>query len=219
MIVKSMNSKELINEIAKDLPMVTKKASYLTEGLRREAIKSKNKHICRIFNYKSKQLNDWFIVANHYIDKATFAVYVCYIDEYGFNGIAVSSDTQNLAHYTPHFIERYNQRFLKQDYMEKKELFKRFVLNNAIGTGIESFDNEENKYKHFVRFQEGIGLGFVEHFHNLPFSIIIHHKTYISNEMIHNGQRLHYEKSGERFKKIWQENHKRIRIEQYNLAS
>lgn len=48
MIVPAMNSKELYKEIHTDLEIVFRKAGYLTSGLRREAVKSKNKYIQRI---------------------------------------------------------------------------------------------------------------------------------------------------------------------------
>ena len=55
MIVPAMNSLELLTEIFNDLEIVNRKAIYLTESLRREAVKSKTKHVHRIFDYRSMQ--------------------------------------------------------------------------------------------------------------------------------------------------------------------
>jgi len=67
MIVPAMTSKELLMEIARDYSMVMKKAMYLTESLRRLAVKSKEKHIKRVFDYKSKQKNNWLICNSQYL--------------------------------------------------------------------------------------------------------------------------------------------------------
>ena len=51
MIVHTMNSKELLKEIFNDYKIVERKANYLGLSLRREAVKSKEKHVHRIFDY------------------------------------------------------------------------------------------------------------------------------------------------------------------------
>jgi hypothetical protein len=187
MIVPSMNSEELFNEIFKDLEIVNRKALYLTEGLRREAIKSKTKHVNRIFDYKSTRMNNWFIVADYIIGQPGFIVVVYYLDEYGFNGVRVDADNQSLTHFTSHFLERYNERFIKQLNLSKLDLLKRFVKNNSVEVIQVDFDAEAEQYQIFGRVKEGIGLGIKEVFRGRC-KEINHYKTFISNEMIHEGQ-------------------------------
>ena len=213
-----MNSRELMNEIAKDYPMVLRKAIYLTENMRREAVKSKSKSVSRIFNYKSKQLNNWFIISHHIVDIAYYAVVVYYLDNHGLNGIAVSPESKEFIHFTPHFLERYNERFLKQEYIEKNELLKHFITHNALGTGVHAIDDDEIKYENFVRFNEGIGLGYVEQFNDISTSIV-HHKTFISNEMIHCDQKKLFELSGDEQKRYWEENYRQLNKDPIRVAS
>ena len=187
MIVPAMNSEELLKEIFNDLEIVNRKAMYLTEGLRREAVKSKTKHVHRIFDYKSMQLNKWFIVADYIVGDPGFIVVVYYIDEYGLNGIRVDADNQSLTHFTPHFLERYNERFLKQPNFSKLELLKRFISNNPLEVIQSVLDSETEQYQIFGRVKEGIVLGYKEVFIEKG-KEIIHYKTFISNAMINESQ-------------------------------
>jgi hypothetical protein len=182
-----MTSKELLIEIFKDFEIVGRKAMYLTESLRREAIKSKAKHVHRIFDYKSTRFNKWFIVADYIIGHPGFIVVVYFIDEYGLNGIRVDADNQSLTHFTPHFLDRYNERCLKQPYLSKLELLKRFISNNSVEVIHSEFNDEKKQYNIFGRVKEGIVLGYKEGFRKTG-KEINHYKTFISNEMIHESQ-------------------------------
>lgn len=44
----------------------------------------------------------------------------------------VDGNNQTLTHFTPHFLERYNERFLMQPAISKLELLKRFVSANSL---------------------------------------------------------------------------------------
>jgi len=163
MIVKSMNSRELMNEIAKDYPMVCRKASYLTESLRRAAVKSKNKYVQKVFDYKSQRQNNWLIIVNYYVNDPVFDVVVHYLDDFGLNGIVVEPNCRAFTHYTPHFLERYNERFLKESNISKKDLLKRFISKNAVGLAQLDIDDDNMTNRIFVRSREGISLGLITH--------------------------------------------------------
>jgi hypothetical protein len=154
MIVKLMNSRELMNEIAKDYPMVCRKAIYLSENIRREAVKSKNKHVCKTFDYKSQRQNTWLIIINYYVNDPVFNVVLHYLDDFGLNGIMVGADHKILMHYTPHFLERYNERFLKQSLISKKELLKQYITENAVGHMKIERDEEIVTERIFVRSRD-----------------------------------------------------------------
>jgi hypothetical protein len=210
MIVPSMNSKELLKEIFEDLKIVYRKACYLTESLRREAIKSKTKHVHRIFDYKSKRLNNWFIVVYYVVGHPGFLVVVYYIDEYGLNGIRVDADNQSLTHFTPHFLERYNERFLKLPDLSKLELLKRFIPNNPVEVIQSIFDDETEQYNIFGRVKEGIVLGYKEVFREEG-KEINHYKTFISNEMINESQTDDFNSTSRLYKSYLTELPKNIR--------
>lgn len=210
MIVPSMNSKELLNEVINDLEIVYRKSGYLTESLRREAIKSKTKHVHRIFDYKSKRLNNWFIVVDYIIGHPAFIVVVYYIDQYGLNGIRVDADGLSLTHFTPHFLERYNERFLKQPDLSKLELLKRFIPNNPVYVIQSEFDEETEQYAIFVRVKEGIVLGTKEILLEEKMEIN-HYKTFISNEMIFESQIDDFNSTSKLYKSFLNEMPKKLR--------
>ena len=164
MIVPAMNSKELAIEVFKDLETVDIKAMYLAQGLRREAVKSKFKYVKRVFEYKSRRLNLWLIIIDYYVKQPFFTIVVYYLDPSGLNGIMVDGNNQTLIHFTPHFLERYNERFLIQPKISKLELLKRFIPANSLEVIRVVPDNSSLENRIFGRFKEGIGLGLKEEF-------------------------------------------------------
>ena len=188
MIVPSMNSKELHSEIMADYRIVERKAHYLALSLRRSAIKSKSKHVREVFEYKSKQRNNWLITIDCYVKGYDSFATVYYLDDYGLNGISVSSNGVSLSHFTPHFLKRYRERYLKDKNQSKLDLLKHFVSNNPLEVIREIPGNEPKKYEVFSRFKEGVGLGFKELI-GYGGKEIVHFKTFITNQMIFDGQR------------------------------
>ncbi len=218
MIVKSMNSREIMNEIAKDYPMVLKKAIYLTDSLRRAAVKSKNKHVYKTFDYKTKRQNTWLIIINYYVNNPVLDVVLHYLDDYGLNGILVGVNLKTLIHYTPHFLERYNERFLKQSNISKKELLKQYVSNNDVGHAKISTEISTMTDRIFVRTREGIGLGCMEKLNGIQ-NDYFHYKTFISNDMILRHQQETFDVTGHEYEKFWNETHPKIPRSAYDLAS
>lgn len=200
MIVPSMTPEELVKEIMKDYEIVQRKAIYLTDSQRRNAIKSKGKHVRRIFDYKSTNNNTWFIIVDYYKKEPTFVVVVYYLDKHGINGIMVNSDHTSLAHFTPHFLQRYNERFIKDVNFSKVNLLKRFISENRLGCFTEATGN-----KIFTRFKEGIGLGFKIDAHQFT---LFSFKTFISNQMIHEGQHTEFIESGRIIEEYWNDMYK-----------
>ena len=132
-------------------------------------------------------INKWFIVADYIVGHPGFIVVVYFIDENGLSGIRVDADNQSLTYFTPHFLERYNERFLKQLNLSKLELLKRFIQNNHVEVIQSVFDRETEQYRIFGRVKEGIVLGYKEAFREIG-KEINHYKTFISNEMINESQ-------------------------------
>ncbi|MBN1185503.1 MAG: hypothetical protein JXB49_24670 [Bacteroidales bacterium] len=182
--------------------MDTNEAIYLTEELRREAIKSRNKHLKRIFEYKSKQKNDWLIDVDYNMGDPLILVAVYFLYEGRLNAVLVLSDKNTLVHYSSHFLERYNERFLKQDNISKLDLLKRFLPQNNVTTFDITTYSSGHKDTVFARFKDGIGLGFFEQLRNNKMVFL---KTYISPEMIKKYQKKGYESITDAFTEHWDE--------------
>ena len=95
----------------------------------------------------------------------------------------MGKDNKTLIHYTPHFLDRYNERFLKGKGASHLSLLKRFIPANSVQTikSIQKIDG--SKKQTFGRFTEGIGLGYKELIPERG-KAIHHFKTFISNEMV-----------------------------------
>jgi len=210
-----MTSKELLMEIARDYSMVMNKAMYLTESLRRLAVKSNEKHVHRVFDYKSKQNNNWLIIIDYYVKEPTFLVVVYYVDKYGLNGIMVNGDQLTLTHYTPHFLERYNERFLHEPNITKVELLKRYLSKNSVAYMKFVPDTDDMKNRFFARSREGIGLGYIETMSGI-LNTINHFKTFIANDMIFENQQANFTATSMAYKTYWNEMYKHTRLGAYD---
>lgn len=208
MIVPAMNAKELVIEVLKDYPTVIKKASYLTRSCRRAAIKSKDKHVHKVFEYKSRLKNDWLIRVDYYVGHPECSAILYYRDHYGMNGIElINQEEQTIFHYCSHFFRRYNERFLKQEGISKKELFERFVCQNPRGIMLNVPDSDEWKNRIFSKFRQGIGLGYVEVVEGTEYTIY-YFRTFISNDMASESQADYFDLTTKEFEAYWGETNK-----------
>ncbi len=182
-----MNNQEIANEIAKDQNMVLTKGIYLTNSLRRKALKSRDKCARFIFDYISKNHNKWIIISEYYKKCQQFLAVAYYIDQFGFNAIMTDDDQVSLTHFTPHFLSRYNQRFLGQPNLSKLEILKIFLEKNSFGfvQYLPATYGMENGI--FIKYEDGIGLGFYED-NKGPILRIFHLKTFITDDMIKGNQ-------------------------------
>ena len=209
-VAKALDDNERYKEVYKDVETVNIKAIYLAKSLRREAVKSKSKYVQRVFEYKSRRLNQWLIIVDYYVKQPIFTVVVYYLDPSGLNGIMIDGNNQTLTHFTPHFLERYNERFLMQPNISKIELLKRFVPKNSLEVIRVVPDSSTIEKRIFGRFKEGIGLGFKEEFHEIQ-KEIYHFKTFISTNMIFESQEEDFNLTDKRFDLYWNEMFKNTR--------
>lgn len=182
-----MNTQEISNEIVRDYKMVSTKGEYLTESLRRKALKSKDKCARGIFDYISKNHNKWLIICEYKKKSQRFFSIAYYIDKYGFNAIIYDDNLKNLTHLTPHFFSRYNERFLQRPNLSKLEILKIFIEKNSFGFIQYLQDTNEIKNGIFVKNEDGIGLGFYEDLIG-PIQRIFHLKTFITDDMTKGNQ-------------------------------
>lgn len=206
MIVPAMNSQELLKEVFNDLIIVDRKANYLCQGLRRAAIKSKSKHVQQVFDYRSKQYNNWIIIVDCFVAMATFRTVAWYLDDSGMNGLRVNADLKSLSHLTPHFLYRYNERFLHQLTLSKLDLLKQFTLDNPLEVISTVSNGDTNGNRIFGRFNDGIGLGDGEVISEAD-QEIRHFRTFISHNLIRESQEDLNSYLGIHYDKCWDEVH------------
>jgi len=193
-----MNTCELVKEILLDASSVDRKANYLSDELRRTAVKSKDKSFYKIFEYKSKRQNNWLIGINYFKGLPTIHTIVYYLNEQGINAISIG-ENERLYRFSPHFLIRYNERFLKQENISKLDILKRFITVNK--AGITEIDDNNNYI--FCRFTEGIALGVIE---TIDYRKRIYHfRTFISNQMVYDDQQNSVELASQYYEKYCQE--------------
>lgn len=187
MIVPSMSSKELTKEIFSDYESVLTKATHLTDGLRREVVKSKSKHVHKIFDYKTKRYNNWKIIVDYPYKHPRHISVVYYPDDQGLHGIRVDGNLSSLTHITPHFLSRYNERFLMVDSGSKIELLVRFLEDNFLEAVKYIETGNPLCRKILSKFKDGVGFGDSEYFPELR-KEILHFRTFITDEMLFDDQ-------------------------------
>jgi len=196
MIVPAMNSEEIINEILLDLPKVLHKKDSFLCNLRRAAIKSETKMIYKCWDYKSPRKNDWVIElkSTPSICSAIYAVH--YLNKQGVNFIAVKIDA-SYHHYSGHFLDRYNERFLNQMCLSRLDIFKSFIHHNIISIPEKLYPIDTEIERVMIKLNDGIAFGTQEEINGYK---IFNYKTFISNDMVLsfqkkdvNDARSHYE--------------------------
>jgi hypothetical protein len=206
MILPTMNSEELVREIMKDYTMVHRKGMYALEKLRRPALKSVDRHVQMFYDYKTKNNNNWIIICDYCVKDPSWIVVAHFVDKFGLQAYLVDENQRTLYHYSGHFLERYNERFLHEPDLSKTSILKRFLSKNA--SAYIEVHPETEKYKQpvFGRAKEGVVFGNAE---LQGMWNIIHIRTFISNDMIHEGQQERFDATGELYKQYWDEVYKK----------
>lgn len=206
MILPTMNSEELVREIIKDCQIVNRKAKYELEKLRRPALKSRSRHVQRIYDYKSKNHNNWFIFCDYNMKDPLWYVVVHLVDKWGLQAYLVDENQRTLYHYSGHFLERFNERFLHEPELSKTEILKRYLSKNASAYIEVLPDTDKYQSPVFGKSREGVVLGSVE---LQGLYSIIHVKTFIADEMIFESQQSKFDYTTERYKQYWDEVYKK----------
>lgn len=195
-----MNSEELVREILKDY-LVLRKAQYALLKLRRPALKSKTKHVQVFYDYKTKNNNNWVILCDYFVKNPTLSVIAYYVDQLGLQAYMIDANRPTLTHYSAHFLERFNERFLHESNLSKIEILKKYLSKNNAAC-IKWLPNFEKYKPFFGRSRDGIILGNVE---DVNLHKIIHVKTFIANDMIFENQKEVFDCTGEKYKQYWDE--------------
>ena len=185
MIVPAMNPEEILKEVILDFDTVERKAYYLGTHLRRKLIKAKNNTICEITDYKSLRKNDWVILIICTHKGLCTITGIHYLNPMGFNAINVYN-REKIVHYSSHFLERYNERYVKLKDMTKLDLFKNFVSHNTMIVH-QIIDPQDFEIRRIVgRFKQGVGFGTIEEINNVQ---VTNYKTFVTNEMLFESQK------------------------------
>lgn len=221
MIVPTMTSEELAKEIISDFKHVTAKTKHLMKQTHKVAVRSKNKHHQQMFEYKSPLDNKWLIFINYHVKNPIFVPVIYYINRFGLNGIMVSQNEvkdqyfhirgrttiqQDMYHYTSHFLQRYNERFLQNNDMSKLDLLKHFIKQNQFIQARTAPDTEKYKNPIYGKFNDGIGFGDKE---VLSTNNMLHFRTFLTTDKIYDNQDDYLKETSiesiGQFKDVWEE--------------
>lgn len=93
--------------------------------------------------------------------------------------------------YTPHFFDRYRERFLKDAHINKIQLINNFLCHN---TGAQCLDIENKKYPNSVFCSIPDGAILATRYNDY----ILENKTYLTNEQLKEDQLPTYERLSQR---------------------
>ncbi len=191
-----MLSEELAKEIIADYKNVEAKTKHLLKKVRRVVVRSKGKRFQKLVEYKSPEKNDWLLCFNFSNKDVYCSPVVYYLNDFGLNAIELSHNQRkdifsrtimkyDLHHYTSHFLQRYNERFLKETGMPKLDILKHFIVHNPMTQVMTVPDNEKYKNGIYAKFNDGVGFGQIE---VLSSNYFFHFKTFLSTDMIFEEQ-------------------------------
>ena len=195
MIVETMSDKELLAEIDNDFLEIAKfivDIKYNTAYKKRlQWGRPKNgDFIIRINDWKSSNGNayTYYIRTKDWNDFKKGLFMVCTVTFFrrnnAMNAIRILLDGDgdpSIEIFTSHFIDRYNQRFLKQPYLSRKEVVMKFIDRND-HLVIQKL--ESSKYDH--NMMTGTNDGYI--FGKFEDEQIKVYKTFVTREMLFGNQ-------------------------------
>ncbi|MBQ9311493.1 MAG: hypothetical protein IJ213_00445 [Bacteroidales bacterium] len=159
-IIDSMTYKEIHNEILEDSYKIRIKQECLKTKVIRKFKKEKNFPAYEIINYKIPATNNEYIIffyaKNYNCIKSLYTDSFCIafdktarhrvIIRCLYGGYRPKNNTSiqkilQLHIYTSHFLQRYNERFLKNPILSSNEIMCRFIIRNSIITPIPITEN------------------------------------------------------------------------------
>jgi len=201
MIVPAMNSEEIMKEVLLDFPKVRNKADFYSKILRREAIKSKSKLAIKCWDYKSTRKNDWIILLKCTPSCSTTTTAAHYLNKMGFNCLLLSNEGV-FHHYSGHFLERYNERFLNQQNLSRLDIFKHYIHYNSLKSG-EIFNPEEIEMRKVIfKTKDGIAFGTIEIIDGRE---VVDYRTFITHDMVKDYQQTDIDSVNKSFNEFWNE--------------
>lgn len=188
MIVDSMKAEQIYNEVSKDLIEVELKSDSLDRKLARAIKKSTTKIIDIIVDFKTKNNNNWkiLITANKRVKTSR---YILIYDSIFGKSIIQAQMGGVFAHFTPHLLKRYKERFFADKNIAPVELAIEFIQNN-FDSSIKYTKSEicDNIVNLFSRINHGVLLGYTDEKMKMFF-----YRTFLSNDMLFENQKTEKE--------------------------
>ena len=206
MITTTMNINEIAFEIANDLKNVEKFISNVLPKMRRRALKRRDKRYYQVFDIKTKKHNDWIVAIDYLKSDPSLVMYCTYVNSQGYNAVMVCTASVSFVHYSGHFLERYNERFLGGKLTSKKEILKEYALRNNVA----SFEHPFNDERFFGCTNDGILLGYYEQETDW-----FNCKTFITKEMTFDSQQSTLDMASSSYQRYWNEVHGKTVVPEY----
>ena len=185
MIVSTMSNEEVVKELLSDVDIVTRKAEYTADGLRRALMKTKDFPFIKAYDYVTpKTKNKWIYIVD--IKSKKHEIFVMPVNYHYTNiGLRAALVTENkeVVFYTGHFFSRYIERE-GIDILSPVDKMKDFFLNNPIINYTRGSKLEEGVYEIIGAVKTGVVLGL-----SMGWNLMICN-TYLSNEMLKGDQTL-----------------------------
>lgn len=198
MIVDTMSLDEALHILKEDLPLCNTHIKYTQDELARKTRKFKNRE--RIWHnpreFKSK--NGFNYVIQFFSDPITFpketrlkCFYYCWFvlknKIYIFLPVITNRSYGHIFLYKSHFIERYNERHLKEPTFSKLKVFREFLLHNLKCPKFASHTDEHPEG--FIQItNDGLAFGDIVYNQELNCQVSVMN-TFVSWEMIGPDQR------------------------------
>ena len=167
MLVPTMNDLEIFEEIKKDLPQLHAYMSFLNTGRKyRKYLQGRkpkgDRFIFVIEDWKSRRNNHYtFIFYTKSLRDMLNHGFANYILTFLNKGNKLSAyrlvrvgDEMNLEVCTSHFIDRYNQRFLKNPDLSRKQAFIEFYKRNNT-CNVISMPSDVHEYNYIATYNDG----------------------------------------------------------------
>jgi len=193
-----MNIKEIAYEISNDLINVEKEIDKLMPKMRRKALKMRGKRYYQVFDFKTKKYNDWLVAIDYLKRDPSWVMFCSYQNNEGYNAVMVITATNSFVHYSAHFLERYNERFLDGTLRSKSDILKEYTLRNNISRLEFPFKDE----RFFGCTHDGVVLGYIEKDINW-----VNCKTFITTDMTFGNQQSTLDMASSNYETYWNEAH------------
>lgn len=187
-----MNSEEVFAELKKDESFLKAKIHMFTLKMDRERRMKRLNLINQMYELVSPRNNNWLLYIR-VSDKDRGITYGAYTKGH-INFWMFPHDDSFCVHYTKHFLERYRERYLKDEtipIIKTIKMFTRANFSSVLYWGDKDIDNPKDGDQYIGRYQDGMVLGELERPNDYLW--IFHHITYITFDML-KGEQIDIEK-------------------------
>ena len=166
MIVSSMTVEEIMEEVFRDLPSVSAKASFQAPMFLRWLYRNGQLYMTTVKEYVTVHRNKWLLIFRINRKEAVTSQALPFYDDKGYL-VAVpfmQDEERHLCIFTGHFFQRYDER-MQMGLAQPQRITQKFFKRNDVDLAKHaesSFENEEHKEAVFVNFTDGVGLGIME---------------------------------------------------------